>query len=194
MMRYAWAVLGLGLWAGGVGGVGSAPDTRGVADVIVSLTGTAAPPASPAAAAAPLVLDNRGCRFDPHVAVATVGSLLEAVNSDDVLHTIHLYGPRETNVSLPVEGARQTRVLATPGLFVVKCDVHGWMEAHLRVDEHPFHGVTDALGAFRIEAIPAGAQALEIWHEHFGTLRRELTITAGETTRLEIELTKENAR
>jgi hypothetical protein len=24
MMRYAWAVLGLGLWAGGVGGVGSA--------------------------------------------------------------------------------------------------------------------------------------------------------------------------
>lgn len=38
-----------------------------------------------------VVIDNVDCRFSPHAGVTTVGSTLEALNSDPVLHTTHLY-------------------------------------------------------------------------------------------------------
>jgi len=69
----------------------------------------------------------------------------------------------------------------------VKCDIHGWMKAFIRVDNHPFHTVTDADGAFRIEGIPAGTYTLEAWHERFGEQKHGVSVRGGETTRVEME-------
>lgn len=162
----------------------------GLQNVIVSITG------APEVAVEPetLVLDNVGCRFDPHVAVVTVGSTIVAHNSDTVLHTTHIYGPREWNISLPIHGMRSSRVLTKSGIYSVKCDVHGWMQAFVRVDPHPFHAVTDAEGTFRIDGIPPGTYTLELWHERLGPLRREVTVRAGEPTRIEIEYRQEKTR
>ena len=122
-----------------------APDNLGIRYAIVALADV---PAMEVPTAAPerLVLDNVGCSFSPHASVLTVGSTIEAVNSDPILHTVHVYGALEANLSLPVEGARRTRVLDHPGMLIVKCDVHAWMQAFIRVDEHPFHAVSDSRG------------------------------------------------
>ena len=89
-----------------------------------------------------LLLDNRKCRFDPHVAVLTSGSTVEAINSDAFFHTTHLYsGPSSRNLSLHV-GGKASHSLQRPGFVIVKCDVHGWMKAFIRVDNHPFHAVS----------------------------------------------------
>ena len=50
-----------------------------------------------------LVLDNRACRFDPHVQVAEVGQWLEIRNSDPILHNADARIGQETlfNVALP---------------------------------------------------------------------------------------------
>ena len=133
-----------------------------------------------------LVIDNTQCRFVPHAAVATVGSTIEAVNSDSVLHTTHLYGPVESNISLPIEGARAERTFRRPGLVVVKCDIHGWMQAFIRVDEHPFHAVTDDDGVFAIRNIPPGTYTLDVWHERLGRRTESVTILPGETTHVEL--------
>jgi plastocyanin len=125
-----------------------------------------------------LVFDNVGCRFKPHAAVLTVGSTLVATNSDAVLHTTHYYGPSEANISMPIPGMRIERKLTKPGLYVVKCDIHGWMQGFIRVDEHPYHAVTDASGRFSIEGVPPGRYTLEVWHERLGTLAREVVIGA----------------
>lgn len=159
------------------------PDNRGISEVIVAFTDLAAAPTPPTT----LTLDNRDCEFSPRVAVATLGSLLEATNSDPVLHTTHLYGPREMNVSLPMMGAKQTRVLAASGLFVIKCDIHGWMEAYVRVDEHPHHAVTDRSGAFRIAGVPVGRHRIELWHPRLGSLEREVEIADDDTTSIEVD-------
>ena len=116
-----------------------------------------------------LLLDNLDCRFSPHVSVLTVGSLFETRNSDPTLHTAHLYGPSEANLARPVQGMTVGRTLDRAGVFIVKCDVHGWMQAFIRVDDHPFHAVTDGSGAFRIADVPAGEYTLEAWHEQLGT-------------------------
>ncbi len=157
-----------------------------VASAIVALDDVPAdrwPPAAPTR----LTLDNRQCRFVPHVAVLTTGSVVTMLNSDAVLHTVHLYGPRETNVALPLRGMRIPHTLEQPGLVVVKCDVHGWMQAFLRVDRHPFHAVTSASGAFRIARIPPGEYTLSVWHERLGEHRRRVGVRAGQTVRADIE-------
>ncbi len=164
-------------------------ETRGIRDVFVSLD------PGPLAAEASmetvneisLELANQGCRFEPHAAAVTVGTILETTNRDSVLHTVHIYGPREINLALPLEGSSAEYRLTEPGLYVIKCDVHGWMQAFVRVDEHPYHGVTDGAGALLITGIPAGDYPLEAWHERLGGQEMRVQVRSGETTEIEIE-------
>ncbi|MBI3264178.1 MAG: hypothetical protein HYZ58_13660 [Acidobacteria bacterium] len=87
--------------------------SRGVENVIVALTDVPAEKIPPLASGR-LVLDNRRCSFSPHVSVLTAGSVIEATNSDPILHTTHLYGPIEANLALPLEGQRVARTVGSP--------------------------------------------------------------------------------
>jgi hypothetical protein len=115
------------------------------------------------------------------------GGTLEAMNSDAVLHTTHLYGPAEVNISLPMKGARSARQIDDPGPYAVRCDVHGWMQAVVRVDRHPFHAVTAESGAFRIEGIPPGRYRVEAWHERLGARESGVVVKDGAATRPNFE-------
>ena len=159
--------------------------SRGIENVIVSVRGVPALETAPET----LVLDNVECRFEPHAATITAGSTIEARNSDAVLHTTHLYGPAEINISLPIEGASSSRTLDEPGMYAIKCDVHGWMQAFIRVDAHPFHDVTDSDGRFRIEGLPTGNYTLELWHEKLGPLEHEVHIDGATPTSIEVAYT-----
>ncbi len=161
------------------------PKNRGIANVIVALSGV------PEERIPPLrddwlVLDNANCRFVPHASVLTVGGTIETTNSDPILHTTHLYGPLEANIALPASGPGISRTVEKPGMIIVKCDVHSWMQAFVRIDAHPFHAVTDSSGSFRISDIPPGRYALEIWHERLGSQQQAVHIESGKTKRLEI--------
>ena len=157
----------------------------GVNNVIVALVNAPAGPAPPSPGR--LLLDNIDCRFSPHVAVLTVGSLLEMRNSDPALHLVHLYGSRQANIAFPFQGMTVSRTVEKAGVFVVKCDVHPWMQAFIRVDDHSFHAVTDASGSFRIADVPAGEHTLEAWHETVGTQQRTVQVLDGETTTIALE-------
>ncbi len=156
----------------------------GIQNVLVAVRGVPRIPNPPPAR---LVLDNRECRFVPHVSVLTVGSTIETTNSDSLLHTVHLYGAVKANIALPSKGRAVERTVTRPGMIVVKCDVHGWMQAFIRVDNHPFHAVTDADGQFRIPDIPAGTYDLEIWHERLGRQRKAIRVETGKTQHIDVE-------
>ncbi len=161
-------------------------ESRGIGNVILSLSGVPAnqvPPIEPRR----LVLDNVGCRFVPHVAVLTAGSTIVAVNSDPFLHTAHLYGAAEMNMALPDQGSRSVRIARDPGMIAVKCDIHAWMQAFIRVDPHSFHAVSDVEGRFRISDIPPGSYVLESWHERLGPLRTPVRIEPGGVLTVKIE-------
>lgn len=162
------------------------PENRGIRNVIVALADV---PEKKVPTLAPerLVVDNTDCRFAPHASVLTVGSTIEAVNSDPVLHTTHLYGAVEANISLPIKGSRTTRAVHRPGMIIIKCDIHGWMQGFIRVDPHPFHAVTAADGSFQIFNIPAGTYTLEVWHEKLGSRSKTVHIESRKTEHIEIE-------
>jgi hypothetical protein len=130
------------------------------------------------------VLDNRVCRFEPHVQVAEVGQWLELHNSDPLLHNADArLGDRTLfNVALWPE-RRVRKPLAQAGLVKITCDVrHTWMTAYVAVAEHPYHAVTDVYGEYEIREIPPGSYTLRVWHEELGTIARPLDIEPGRMT------------
>ena len=165
------------------------PQDRGIQNVLVSLGDTPIPSA-PRPEGKTLTIDNRKCQFAPHVAVLTAGSTVEATNSDQISHTTHLYyGALNRNLALAT-GETASQLVNRPGLILVKCDIHGWMKAYVRVDSHPFHAVSDSAGRFEIRNIPAGSYTLEIWHESLGKQQVPVTVRAGQTEPIEIRYRK----
>jgi hypothetical protein len=128
----------------------------------------------------PVTLDQRGCRFVPHVLGLQVGQPLEVVNSDPTSHNVHGLGVKnaEFNRLQPVQGMLETRVFTAPEIMLhLKCDVHPWMNAYVGVMTHPFFAVTAIDGRFTLSGVPAGSYTIEVWHERFGT--RSVRATVG---------------
>ncbi len=134
---------------------------------------------APAPAPSKGVLDQKTCRFVPHVQVLPVGSTLEVVNGDPTLHNVHGYLGQATafNLAMPSKDARMARQLKKPGLVVVKCDVHAWMSAYVWVVDAPA-AVTGADGTFSIAGIPPGTYEVTAWHERLGERKGTATVPA----------------
>jgi hypothetical protein len=133
-------------------------------------------------------LDNRQCRFEPHVQVAEVGQWLEISNSDPILHNADARLGTETlfNLALP-PGRRVRRPLARSGRIAITCDVrHTWMSAFVVVTDHPYHTVTDAYGAYEIRDVPPGRYTLSVWHEELGTRDAPVTVEAARTATVDV--------
>ncbi len=161
------------------------PGNRGIKNVILSLKGVTLPK-DQRPEPSRLVLDNRKCQFQPHVAVLTAGSSIEALNSDPIFHSVHLYGFRNLNLALAPKSSKVVQTLRRPGYIIVKCDIHGWMQAFIRVDDHPFHAVSSADGSFQIRGIPPGTYTLAVWHEHFGPQETRVKVQVGSVSRVTI--------
>jgi plastocyanin len=131
-----------------------------------------------------ITLDQKGCRYTPHIFGVQVGQPVEIVNSDPTLHNIHATpkANREFNNGQPIQGMKMSHNFTAKEVMVpFKCDVHGWMNAYVGVLDHPFFGVTDASGKFSLKGLPPGTYTIEAWHEKAGATTQSVTIAAKET-------------
>lgn len=133
----------------------------------------------------PVVVDQNGCMYHPHVFGIRAGQTLKILNSDGILHNIHPL-PKinaQFNLAMPkfkkVSKKKFTKVEEDP--FLIKCDVHPWMGAYAAVMGHPFFNVTGKDGKFEISGLPAGTYEVEAWHEKLGTRTATVTVADGET-------------
>jgi len=132
----------------------------------------------------PLNLDQKGCRYNPHVMGIRVNQPLQIVNSDPTLHNIHALGKLnpEFNNGQPIQGMKMTHTFTAQEVMLpFKCDVHGWMNAYLGVMDHPYFAVTGTDGKFELKTLPPGTYTIEAWHEKLGTATEKLTLTEKET-------------
>jgi hypothetical protein len=126
-----------------------------------------------------VLVDQRQCQYSPHVMVVPLGTKLEIINSDPILHNVH--GLQMTddglqtlfNIAQPVRGQRTTvePALTKPGIVNLACEAgHAWMNAYVFVAPNPYVTVTNRSGEFVIPEVPAGTYRIKMWHE--GVIRK----------------------
>lgn len=129
-------------------------------------------------------IDQKECRYHPHVFGMRVGQPLEILNSDPTLHNIHAMpkNNQEFNNGQPIQGMKMTHTFTAKEIMVpFKCDVHGWMNAYVGVLDHPYYAVTKDDGKFELKDLPAGTYTIEAWHEKLGAQTQSVTIAAKES-------------
>ncbi|MBX3396482.1 MAG: carboxypeptidase regulatory-like domain-containing protein [Phycisphaerae bacterium] len=139
------------------------------------------------APAEPVLLDQVGCMYVPHVFGIQVGQTLTIRNSDPTAHNVHSLATKNNkfNFAQPTAGMTRNEKFTREEIMVkVKCDVHGWMSTYAGVLNHPFFAVTSDTGEFEITRLPAGQYTVEIWHETFQKQQSQITLKAGETADL----------
>jgi hypothetical protein len=125
----------------------------------------------------PVVLDQKACRYVPHIAVVQFGQDLIIRNSDEHEHNVHwMPGTNgEFNTPMNVPGDLEPKSFNKQQVAAsIKCDIHGWMQSYVAVLPHPCWAITKADGTFTIRGVPPGTLLLAAWHEELGELEVEI--------------------
>ena len=138
-----------------------------------------------------LKLDQEACQFVPHVLAAEVGSTVDVINSDAVLHNVRATekDAKAFNYAMPIKGHVVPTHLKTVGTLKLQCDVHPWMRATIQVLPTSAFSVSGDDGSYLIEGVPPGHYKLHLWTERLGERDDEVDVAAGQTTQHDISLT-----
>lgn len=134
----------------------------------------------------PVLLDQVGCVYTPHVVAVMAGQTLAVKNSDATMHNV-MASPAENapfNFGMPAQNQVINRVFKQPEMKVkVRCFMHPWMVGYVHVLEHPFFAVTGKDGKFEIKGLPPGEYEVSVLHESGALVatpeRAAVKVTAG---------------
>lgn len=151
-----------------------------LANVVVYVSSSTAPenPVS----SQPKTLDQKGCRYAPHVLAVQTNQEMQVVNADNVSHNIHPVPKvnREWNQAQPPGAPPLTERFAREEFIPVKCNIHPWMHAYIAVLRTSRYVVTGKDGAFALNNLPPGTYTITAWHETYGTQTQEVVIDGSE--------------
>jgi hypothetical protein len=153
-----------------------------------------------------VVLDNKNCRFEPHVVVLTTKQKLEIKNSDPVGHNSN--GAMQANPPFnPIIPAGQSAEIPLPKEeslpAKVGCSIHPWMGSWVVVRNDPYAAVSNKEGYLTLKDLPAGKELeFQLWQEKVTFLkdvevqgikvdskgRFKLKLTPGEDRKLEFKV------
>jgi plastocyanin len=132
----------------------------------------------------PVVLDQSGCKYHPHVLGVMAGQTIDIKNDDQTTHNIHPtpQSNREWNESQPPSSPALEKNFAREEIMLpVKCNQHPWMKMYINVVKSPFYAVTDKDGKFEIKGLPPGDYTLAFVQEKLGEQDQKVTVAAKET-------------
>ena len=132
----------------------------------------------------PVMIDQRGCLFEPRVLGIRPGQTLDLKNSDPVSHNIHPMpqNNREWNEQQsPGTPDVQHRFARAEVMIPVKCNVHSWMHAWIGVVDHPYFAVTGPDGKFEFKNVPPGDYTIACWHERLGEQKEQVHLDVSGT-------------
>jgi len=152
---------------------------KGLANVVVYIKDAPAAPKMAIPAKNP-ELDQRSCKFHPHVQIIPAGSTMDVLNNDGILHNIHTYPKNNTpvNQAQPKFKTRMSLKFDKPDTVKLTCDVHTWMNGWLIVAPHAWYTVSGPDGTFKLDNVAPGTYTLSYWQETLGSQTAQVTVPA----------------
>jgi hypothetical protein len=144
----------------------------------------------------PVVLDQNGCMYQPHVIGIQARQQLKVVTSDKTTHNIHPMPKvnREWNVSQPPGADAILQTFNRPEVSIpVKCNQHPWMRAYIHVLGNPFYAVTGEDGTYEIKGLPPGKYEIESVQEHYGAQTQTVTVAPKQSASADFNYKAEQA-
>jgi len=132
----------------------------------------------------PVVLDQKGCMYNPAVFGVMVGQKVKILNPDGTLHNVHALSKinPEFNIAMPKFRKETSKIFEKVEMnFKIKCDVHPWMITTGNVLNHPYYDVTKEDGRYTIDNLPAGEYIIEARQQRLEPKRVTVALTADET-------------
>jgi|SRR5580658_3262529 plastocyanin len=132
----------------------------------------------------PVVLDQSGCKYHPHVLGVMAGQTVQIKNDDQTTHNIHPTPKdnREWNESQPPASAPLEKNFAREEIMLpVKCNQHPWMKMYINVVKSPFYAVTDKSGKYTITGLPPGDYTIAFVQEKLGEQDQKVTVGPKDT-------------
>jgi len=124
-------------------------------------------------AEADVALDNKGCRFEPHICLLRTTQTLRIGNKDEVGHNtkVDTFSNDAINPIIPAGGQTEAKFPEAERVPIpVSCSIHPWMKGYLVIRDHPYTAVTNEKGEFEIKNLPVGTWTFHFWQEKSGNL------------------------
>lgn len=176
-------------------------DTKGVANVVVYLRKAPSKihPELAKPADMTITYDQKGCRFQPHIAVVQTSQQVQVISSDAVAHNTRGNPIKNTGFNFIVApndkmGIKVPMKQAETLPVGIGCDIHPWMKGWWVVVDHPYVAVTDAKGEFTIKNLPAGEHEFRVWQEKVGYVEKSLKVTVKDKANTEVPVIKMTAQ
>jgi hypothetical protein len=111
-------------------------------------------------------LNQKNCRYEPHILLVPLAGELQVKSSDPLLHTVHMSGAADYNLPFVSKGQVAQRTMNREGEVSLRCNAgHVWMNGEMIVAPHPYYAVTGQDGNFEITQVPTGDYEIVAWHE-----------------------------
>lgn len=175
--------------AGELKGVVTAAGMKTNADAVVYVDAVAGKTFAPPTAHAKM--DQKNLLFAPHVLPILMGTTVDFVNSDAVLHNV--FSPDKCceafNLGSWPQGQSRSYTFKNRCVANLLCKVHPEMEGFILALPTPWFAVTDKAGAYVIKDVPDGAYTVKVWHPKF---KAEVTkpVTVAGATAADFEMKK----
>jgi plastocyanin len=190
MKRIIFAALFLGLFgaafAGDIHGKVSCKGVRDSADAVVYVMAPAGKTFP--APTAHMKIDQINLTFKPHVLPVLVGTTVDFLNSDAVLHNV--FSPDSCadkfNLGTWPKGQSKSFQFKKECVATLLCKVHPEMEAFVVAVPTPWFAVTKADGTYTIPDVPDGSYTVKVWHPKLKATDKSVTVAGATAADFEI--------
>ncbi len=177
-----------GVLAGDIAGTVTSTDSADMQNCIIyieQIQAAYSPPTSPA------IMDQVNLEFRPHVLPIVVGTQVDFLNSDEVLHNVftpHVCGGQLDLGTWP-KGEKRSYIFKEEGcVSVMLCNVHPEMEAWVLVLQNPYYASVLENGSYLIADVPPGNYKIIVWHERYKNQTMSIEVPAAGTVRVDFSL------